>query len=105
MSDYVEINMCTCIPSTGGWDKHVKCFDPREDKCVASYALPGKVYSMDLVDNSLVVGMSERHVHIFDVRYMDRPQQVKCKLFFYFHSFTHLSNSNLLSLLRFETRR
>lgn len=55
---------------SGSWDKSVSFWDPRNNQQNATdhLELPGKVFTMDLACNMLVVGMAGRHVHIFDVR-------------------------------------
>lgn len=42
---------------------------------VARVELPGKVYSMDVCHNTLVVAMSDRHIWIFDTRNLGEPMQ------------------------------
>ena len=56
---------------TGGWDACVKAWDPRappHQACIRQIGLPGKVYCMSASKEHLVVGTSERHVLIFDLR-------------------------------------
>jgi hypothetical protein len=55
----------------GSWDKTVRAWDPRappQQACAATINLPGKVYTMSTSSEHLVVGTSERHVLIFDLR-------------------------------------
>ena len=62
---------------TGSWDKAVNFWDHRADRAlVASYMQGGKVYSMTIcAPHRLVVATSERHVYIYDVRQMAKPEQ------------------------------
>ena len=52
-------------------DKTVKFFDTREKQCVGTYEQSnGKVYSLSVVDEKLVVATSERKVLVWDLRNM-----------------------------------
>lgn len=54
---------------TGSWDRTVKLWDTREKECVGTFEQNnGKVYSMDVVDEKLVVATSDRKVLIWDLR-------------------------------------
>lgn len=57
---------------SGSWDRTLKTWDPRapaDAGAVASIECPGKVYAMALCGpDTLVVGTSERHVQLYDVR-------------------------------------
>ncbi|GFE54970.1 mitotic checkpoint BUB3 family protein [Babesia ovis] len=54
---------------TGSWDKKIRAFDPRCDstKPVADVEIFGKVYCMDLLNNTIVVGDSMKRVYIYDI--------------------------------------
>ncbi|GAB5369285.1 hypothetical protein AAMO2058_001392000 [Amorphochlora amoebiformis] len=53
---------------TGAWDKSVKVWDLRERKGVMNLSLPKRVYAMDVQDKTLVVGMPERTVEVFNLK-------------------------------------
>lgn len=56
---------------TGSWDKTMKLWDTREKECVGTYEQNnGKVYSMSVCDDKIVVATSERKVIIWDLRNM-----------------------------------
>lgn len=56
---------------TGSWDKTVKLWDAREKHCVATYEQSnGKVFSMNCIDEKIVVATSDRKVIIWDLRNM-----------------------------------
>lgn len=56
---------------TGSWDKTVKIWDAREKQCVGTYEQSnGRVYSMSVVDEKIVVATSERKVLVWDLRNM-----------------------------------
>lgn len=44
--------------------------DPRSQTSAAKLSLPGKVYSLSLTDNKVVVATADRHIQIFDIRNM-----------------------------------
>lgn len=63
---------------TGSWDQSLRFWDPRVATAeVSSHALPERVYSMDLVNNTLVVAMASRLFHIYDIRKMSEPAQTR----------------------------
>jgi cell cycle arrest protein BUB3 len=62
---------------SGSWDKSVHYTDHRSNKLVQKVSLPGKVFAMDTTDQFIVVGMSERQVHVYDSRNLSVPFQVR----------------------------
>ena len=73
----VEFNSVTGSTLTGSWDKTVKVWDARQAGPVASYDQPGKVYAMCMSKEKVIVGTSERHVGIYDVRDLSKPLQTR----------------------------
>ena len=53
---------------TGGWDNAIKIWDYRVPVNVGTYSQPGKVYTIAVSDETLVVGTSGRKVLIWDLR-------------------------------------
>lgn len=65
---------------TGSWDKTLRLWDPRGTNPAtvgAPHTQPERVYRMDIVGNKLVVGLAGRLVHIYDVRKLDTPLQIR----------------------------
>lgn len=61
---------------TGSWDKTVRTWDVRaKDAETGIFPQPEKIFSMDVVQNKLVVAMSDRQVYIYDVRNMQETLQ------------------------------
>ncbi|KAH8232581.1 hypothetical protein KR032_009937 [Drosophila birchii] len=57
---------------TGSWDRSIKLWDMREKRCVGTYEQNnGKVYSMSVIDEKIVVATNDRKVLIWDLRKMD----------------------------------
>lgn len=68
------------LVATGGWDRHLKLWDPRlSDSSKASpvgdHLLPDKVYTMSVCGDKLIVGTGGRRVLIWDLRYMTHVQR------------------------------
>jgi cell cycle arrest protein BUB3 len=62
---------------TGGWDGKLISWDVRQSK-PATTSTPqegNKIYTMGLSGNRLIVGTSNRHVLIYDLRSMNAPEQ------------------------------
>jgi cell cycle arrest protein BUB3 len=62
---------------TGSWDATIQVWDPRSQASQQTVNLPDKVFSMDLLNNKLAVAMAGRRIHIYDVRNMSQPWQVR----------------------------
>ncbi|ORY89971.1 WD40-repeat-containing domain protein [Syncephalastrum racemosum] len=62
---------------SGSWDKTLRVWDERSADAVKVSQLPQKVFSMDLSNNRLVIAMAQRHVHVYDIRNMEEPWQVR----------------------------
>lgn len=60
---------------TGSWDCTVKMWDIRSQQCIGTYSQPGKVYTMSLCGEKLVVGTSGRKVLVWDLRKMGYASQ------------------------------
>ncbi|KAG9221543.1 hypothetical protein CCMSSC00406_0009366 [Pleurotus cornucopiae] len=61
---------------TGSWDRTVRFWDSRASSAQqSSHDLPERVYHMDIVNNTLVVGMASRMFWIYDIRKMEVPAQ------------------------------
>jgi len=72
----LEFNSTTNLLISGSWDATIKLWDPRADHaCVGTYKQPDKIFTISHTNEKLVVGTSGRHVHIYDLRFMDEPQQ------------------------------
>ena len=44
--------------------------DPRSQTSATKLSLPGKVYSLSLTDNKVVVATADRHILVYDIRNM-----------------------------------
>ena len=71
---------------TDSWDLSLKFWDPRTatgtsnvntDTTVSTHTLPERVYHLDLINNTLVVGMASHLCHIYDIRKMGEPVQTR----------------------------
>ncbi|CAI5486587.1 unnamed protein product, partial [Closterium sp. Naga37s-1] len=75
----VEYSHATGQLITGGWDRTVRCWDPRAPsshlRLTVTAEQPERCYSMSLAAHRLVVAMAGRHVSIYDLRNMSQPEQ------------------------------
>lgn len=70
----VEAHLVTRQIFTGSWDRTVSAWDPRQGASPVSVTLlDAKVFCLDVGVDTLVVGASDRHVHIYDVRKLTKP--------------------------------
>lgn len=62
---------------TGGWDGKLIAWDTRQQKPTQSTTTieGNKIYTIGLSGNRLIVGTSNRHVLIYDVRSLAQPEQ------------------------------
>ena len=71
---------------TGSWDLFLKFWDPHAatgtlnanaDTTVSTHAPLERIYHLDLVNNTLIVGMASHLFHIYDIRKMGEPVQTR----------------------------
>ncbi|KAJ3307595.1 hypothetical protein HDV04_002933, partial [Boothiomyces sp. JEL0838] len=55
---------------TGSWDRSVKVW--KNGALVKTLEQPEKVYSIDVMDNHLVVGLAKRLIHIYEISNLDK---------------------------------
>lgn len=56
---------------TGSWDKTIKYWDLRSPNAVGSVNVTDRVYTMDIANQALVVGMADRWIEIFNLQKPD----------------------------------
>mmetsp|Transcript_63818 Transcript_63818/g.201881 ORF Transcript_63818/g.201881 Transcript_63818/m.201881 type:complete len:245 (+) Transcript_63818:84-818(+) len=74
----VEYSDVAGLVVSGSWDMTVKAWDPRaspDQRCVATLGLPGKAFSLSVVQDKLVVATGGRRVNIYDMRNLSTPLQ------------------------------
>jgi len=61
---------------SGSWDKSVGLWDQRSNTpCIGKFQQPEKIYTLDVVDNILVIGMAARQIYIYDIRNLSETMQ------------------------------
>jgi cell cycle arrest protein BUB3 len=72
----VEYKADSSLIVTGSWDQTIKLWDSRsQNACIGTFNQPGRVFTMALSYNRLIVGTSGRNIWIWDVRKMQEPEQ------------------------------
>uniref|UniRef100_A0A0E0LMU7 Uncharacterized protein n=1 Tax=Oryza punctata TaxID=4537 RepID=A0A0E0LMU7_ORYPU len=77
----VEYSYSTGQVITGSWDKTIMCWDLRgvngtsHHTLVGTHNQPERVYSLSVSGYNLVVATAGRHVNVYDLRSMSRPEQ------------------------------
>jgi len=60
---------------SGSWDKTFRLHSPNNGTSSAVIPVPEKIFTMDIYENTLVVGMSNRLNYVYDIRKLDEPMQ------------------------------
>lgn len=63
--------------ASGGWDAAVKLWDPRTARSTGYLEQPGKVYSMTVAGDRLIVATAGRKVSIWNLRNTGSPEHVR----------------------------
>ncbi|KAG0606938.1 hypothetical protein M758_9G180500 [Ceratodon purpureus] len=71
----LEYSPATGQVISGSWDKTLRCWDARSSSLAGTYAQPGGVSCMSLLEHRLVVATEGRHVLVYDVRKMSEAEQ------------------------------
>ncbi|KAG1679846.1 hypothetical protein FOA52_012760 [Chlamydomonas sp. UWO 241] len=74
----VEFSASRGLVLSGSWDASVRAWDPRappHQACTHVVSLPGKVYTMSTSRDTLVIGTSDRHILVYDLRKLVPGQQ------------------------------
>eukprot|EP00419_Tripos_fusus_P001140 CAMPEP_0172688146 /NCGR_PEP_ID=MMETSP1074-20121228/22219_1 /TAXON_ID=2916 /ORGANISM="Ceratium fusus, Strain PA161109" /LENGTH=271 /DNA_ID=CAMNT_0013507743 /DNA_START=67 /DNA_END=883 /DNA_ORIENTATION=- len=60
---------------TASWDRTLRGWDPRRQPATPSAAIRvgAKPFAMDVSSDKVLIGGSDRHIHIFDVRRLNSP--------------------------------
>lgn len=74
---WIDIFCCIEKVYTGSWDTTLRVWDAQTSTEQHKLKLNCKVFSMDLRDEKLAVAMSDRKTHIYDIRDMSAPWQVR----------------------------
>ena len=84
LGEHEDAVRCLCYAShldvlySGSWDKTFKAWDvrnPSATKLIDTHHLPEKVFTMDIQQNYLIVGLAQRLIYIYDIRQMKEPLQ------------------------------
>lgn len=70
-------NVSNDLMVSGSWDKSLHYVDHRSNKLAHTTLLPQKVFAMDTTNDFIVVGMGQRAVHVYDVRNLSTPFQIR----------------------------
>jgi len=66
----VEYNPEVNVLVTGSWDSSIKVWDPRQTRETSQHNMNYKVYTMDMIENRIVVGTSKKQILVWDLRNM-----------------------------------
>ncbi|XP_002129118.1 mitotic checkpoint protein BUB3-like [Ciona intestinalis] len=71
----VEYCSDTNVVVTGSWDQTIKLWDPRSHNNIGSYSQPGKVFTMSVCGDHIIVGTCGKSVVVWDLRNMGYVEQ------------------------------
>jgi len=72
----VEFHPHSQLIFTGSWDRTLRAWDPRQPGgAAATVQLGAKVFALDVGTQHIVVGGSDRHIHVLDVRQLGAPAE------------------------------
>ena len=60
---------------SGSWDKTFRIHSPNHGTSSTVIPVPEKIFTMDIHDHTLVVGMANRLNYVYDIRKLDEPIQ------------------------------
>uniref|UniRef100_A0A1I8ABL9 WD_REPEATS_REGION domain-containing protein n=1 Tax=Steinernema glaseri TaxID=37863 RepID=A0A1I8ABL9_9BILA len=73
----LEYSVESDLVVSGSWDSSVKFWDLRTSQSVGIADVGDKVYAMDVKKNRAVIGTKDRKVHVYDIRNLRQPEQVR----------------------------
>lgn len=77
----VEFHQATGQVFTGSWDRSVRAWDPRHPATpTGAVSLGHKVFAMDVGVDRIIVGASDKRIHIFDPRKLAQPLEKRDSL-------------------------